>query len=80
MDDRHAAARDKKRQKKRYGPTTTNPGMRIVMRDLAHKAHAGERPSPPGPNEQVGRTRVKRKHRQSRQHGIGDKHGHKGKG
>lgn len=38
-DDRHAADRERKRRSQRYGPTTTNPGMRIVMRDLAHKAH-----------------------------------------
>ena len=79
MDDRHAADRDRKRRKERYGPTTSNPGMRIVMRDLARKAHDEERPSPPEPNQQVGRTRVKRKRRQSHQHGIGDQHGDKRK-
>jgi hypothetical protein len=36
-DDHHAAERDRKRHKRRYGHTTTNPGMRIVMRDLARK-------------------------------------------
>jgi hypothetical protein len=73
MDDRHATARERKRRKARYGPTTTNPGLRIVMRDLATKAQEATRPSP-GPNQQVGRTRVKRKHRGSHQHGIGDQH------
>ena len=38
MDDRHAESRDRKRRKKRYGQTTTNPGLRIIMRDLARKA------------------------------------------
>lgn len=36
-EDLHADARDRKRYKKRYGQTTTNPGLRIVMRDLALK-------------------------------------------
>ncbi len=36
-DDHHADARDRQRHKRRYGPTTTNPGMRIVMRELAQK-------------------------------------------
>jgi hypothetical protein len=36
-EDHHADARDRKRHKKRYGHTTTNPGLRIVMRDLAQK-------------------------------------------
>ena len=76
MDDPHAAARDRKRRKARYGPTTTNPGLRIVMRDLATRAREASRPSP-GPNEQVGRTRVKRKHQASHQHGIGDQHSDK---
>jgi hypothetical protein len=35
--DHHADARDRKRHRKRYGHTTTNPGLRIVMRDLAQK-------------------------------------------
>ena len=39
MGDHHADERDRKRQRKRSGPTTTNPGMRIVMRDLARKEH-----------------------------------------
>jgi hypothetical protein len=30
--------RELQRKKKRYGPTTTNPGLRIVQRDLAAKA------------------------------------------
>ena len=36
-EDLHADARDRKRYNKRYGQTTTNPGLRIVMRDLAQK-------------------------------------------
>jgi hypothetical protein len=36
-DDHHADQRDRKRFKRRYGPTITNPGLRIVMRDLAQK-------------------------------------------
>lgn len=36
-EDPHADARDRKRHKRRYGPTTTNPGLRIVMRELAQK-------------------------------------------
>ena len=36
-EDRHADDRDRKRRKRRYGHTTTNPGMRIVMRHLAQK-------------------------------------------
>ena len=36
-EDPHADARDRKRHKKRYGHTTTNPGLRIVMRELAKK-------------------------------------------
>lgn len=51
MDDPHAAARDRKRHKRRYGPTTTNPGMRIVMRDLARKAHRQPSPSESAPGE-----------------------------
>lgn len=77
MDDRHAAARDQKRQKKRYGPTTTNPGMRIVMRDLASKAREPERPASPPPDDQVGSTRIKRRRRDAHQHGAGDRHSHK---
>ena len=77
MDDRHATARDRKRQKARFGPTTTNPGMRIVMRDRASKAHEQEQPAPPPPPEQVGRTRVRRKRRGAHQHGIGDQHSDK---
>ena len=39
--DRHADARDRKRHKKRYGPTTTNPGLRKIARDLAAEAQQG---------------------------------------
>ncbi len=42
MDDQHASDRERKRHKRRYGPRITNPGMRIVMRDLARKAHENE--------------------------------------
>lgn len=28
------------RHKRRYGPTTTNPGLRIIQRELAAKAAA----------------------------------------
>ena len=81
MDDRHASARDKKRRKLRYGPTTTNPGMRVVMRDLARKAREepGPEPSRDEADEADELRRAKRKHRTSHRHGIGDKHSDKGK-
>ncbi len=61
-DDRHANARDRKRHKKRYGHTTTNPGMRIVMRDLAQKdkdEHAPQLSSASSPSSK--RIRIKRR-------------------
>ena len=36
--DTHADRRDAQRQKRRFGPTTTNPGLRIVQRELAVRA------------------------------------------
>lgn len=38
MDDKHADRRDAQRRKRRYGPTLTNPGLRIIARGLANKA------------------------------------------
>lgn len=35
MRDHHADTRDAKRQKERYGHVTTNPGLRVVQRELA---------------------------------------------
>lgn len=33
-----AERREQRRFKRRYAPTTTNPGLRIIARDLARKA------------------------------------------
>jgi serine/threonine protein phosphatase PrpC len=67
-DDHHAEDRDRKRKRRRYGQTTTNPGMRIVMRDLAQKdkdAHHAPQVSPASsPNSK--RVRIKR--RRKKQH------------
>lgn len=62
-DDHHADDRDRRRHKRRYGHTTTNPGMRIVMRDLARKDRE-DLPAPAvspasSPNQQ--RIRIKRR-------------------
>jgi hypothetical protein len=67
-DDHHADERDRKRHRKRFGHTTTNPGMRIVMRDLAQKdkdAHASAEVMPAGtPSKR--RIRIKRRRKKHR--------------
>lgn len=68
QDDRHAADRERKRHKRRFGPTTTNPGMRIVMRDLAHKAH--EEPPGPLPDDDEGPAHEERRDRRSFRRGT----------
>lgn len=75
MDDRHAQPRAKKRQKQRYGGTTTNPGMRIVMRELARKAHEDE--PEPARDEVADHEDRDRKRGGSQPHGIGDRASHK---
>ena len=61
--DHHADARDRKRRKDRYGHTSTNPGMRIVMRDLAQKDRdAGLAPQvSPASSPSSRRIRIKRR-------------------
>jgi hypothetical protein len=58
MSDRHAEERERKRHKRRYGPTTTNPGLPRLMRELAHKAHEGE--AEPLPDDRAKPTREQR--------------------
>jgi hypothetical protein len=67
-EDHHADERDRKRHQRRYGQTTTNPGMRIVMRDLAqrHKDALSEGEVMPADAPGKRRVRIKRlpkKHR-----------------
>ena len=62
--DRHADARDRKRHERRYGHTTTNPGMRIVMRDLAQKdKDAGLPEVSPTSSPSSRRVRIERRRR-----------------
>ena len=58
-EDRHAEDRDRKRRKRRYGHTTTNPGMRIVMRHLAQKDHEASRAAEVKPASTKGKRRVR---------------------
>jgi hypothetical protein len=67
QDDRHAADRERKRRRQRYGPTTTDPGMRIVMRDLARKAREDPLERPPDHEDPA---RVEPPDRAQREHGT----------
>ncbi len=67
-EDHHADERDRKRRKQRYGPTTTNPGLRIVMRELAQKDRDADGSPAVTPSGQRGkrRIRVQRRRRKGR--------------
>jgi hypothetical protein len=49
--DRHADTRDRQRHDARYGHQTTNPGLRMVLRDRALAARLGLPVEPLGPND-----------------------------
>ncbi len=67
-EDHHADERDRKRHKRRYGHTTTNPGMRIVMRDLAQKDKDADLSPKVLPSSAPSRRRVRVKRRRKKQH------------
>ena len=66
--DRHADARDRKRHQKRYGHTTTNPGMRIVMRDLAQKDKDADHAPQVSPASSPSSRRVRIERRRKKKH------------
>lgn len=64
-EDHHADERDRKRHKRRFGPTTTNPGLRIVMRELAQRVKDAEG-APTVTSTGKRRVRLQRRRRQGR--------------
>jgi len=44
-----SSAREQRRHKRRFAPTLTNPGMRIIMRNLAVKDRSGTKPKKESP-------------------------------
>jgi serine/threonine protein phosphatase PrpC len=64
--DHHADERDRKRRRRRYGHTTTNPGMRIVMRELARKDKEDGHPPEVSPAISPGQRRIRIKRRRKK--------------